>query len=555
MMSSSSVVSSSSKSSNKRRTIFPTVKLNKNRSNSCSDNDGNGNSNSNGTTSSTKQSPARSTASTSAISASTSTPSQVSPLRPSFVNTTSNRTRSRTHSSTSTNQHQRLVSPTLPPPLSPQQSSCASSISSDGDHNDNSNSSNNNNNSSSHLIPQDKEQEGLSVINLQHKDTPSGLRSPPLLPTATSNGTTTNNTKNTAPSNSTKSKNHSSSNNHHKKKMTNKNGSVNKHQPRGQRTTTTATQPSKGNTLEKRLFHALHTSQVNSPDIKEFKECWAFSNAVKTYFRKDDIELVLDVAGGHGALGALLLTLLPSTSSSVVIDPAHIKGGVELAWGDIYKQIPKQENSSTTNNNNNTKKKELRYRHECLRTGLHQELDDAINRLSISPKKILVVACHACQHLSDETLEIACSFGVHIAVMPCCHKDLSGGSFKAFGKQIQMNIGVLMDVLTAGKVMSWNNGKESRTKYQVKMKMIDEKITPQNRIILCKARNWDNDDSEKEKIKQAHKKLSQAYHRAHGNAKKSVQKLKKSVCVKSLGVGLMTGILVSFACGRKRIGR
>ena len=295
------------------------------------------------------------------------------------------------------------------------------------------------------------------------------------------------------------------------------------------------------NTLERRLFHALHSSQVKNPSIKEFKECWAFSKAVQTCFSKDNIEIVLDVAGGHGALGALLLLSLPTTIKSIIIDPAKVNGGVELAWGKFY---------STT-----VKRKELTYRHECLRSGLRKELDHALNVLGVSPKRILVVACHACQHLSDETLEIACEHGVHVTVMPCCQKDLTGGSFKAFGKQLSMNIGVVMDILAAGKVMSWNNGKKSRVKYQVKMKLIDDKITPQNRIILCKAKDLDDDDLEQEKIKIAHERLTRAYHKAHGNTKNSFiqvyEKLKTATCIKSLSVGLVTGVVLSYVL-RKR---
>lgn len=312
------------------------------------------------------------------------------------------------------------------------------------------------------------------------------------------------------------------------------------HSPSPQTKSTPKSNNSVNSTLEKRLFHSLHTSQVKNPSIKEFKECWAFAKAVQTCFGKDNIEVVLDVAGGHGALGALLLLSLPTTSKSIIIDPAEVNGGVELAWGKFYKGTEK--------------KKELTYRHECLRSGLRKELDHALDVLGISPKRILVVACHACQHLSDETLEIACSYGVHVTVMPCCQKDLSGGSFKAFGKQLSMNIGVLMDILAAGKVMSWNNGKKSRVKYQVKMKLIDDKITPQNRIILCKAKNLD-DDLEQKKIKVAHEKLTRAYHKAHGNTKKGVvqvyKKVKASTCIKSLSVGMVTGVLLCYAF-RKR---
>ena len=337
--------------------------------------------------------------------------------------------------------------------------------------------------------------------------------------------------------------------------------------------TTTTNHHENNYTLEKRLFHALHQSQVKNPSIKEFKECWSFANAVRSFYyegkennNNNNIKLVLDVAGGHGALGALLLILLPSVLNSVIIDPAHVNSssaGVELAWGEEYSK--KQYILNNNNNNNNNKRNDnndnqnvLRYRHECLRTGLRKEIDHAMTVDNLKSNEILVVACHACQHLSDETLEIACSYGVHVTVMPCCQKDMTGGSFKALSSRLNMNIGVLMDLLTAGKVMSWKNGIENGMKYQVKMKLIDEKITPQNRLILCKANQLDDFDLEQNKINDAHKRLEKAYIRAHKNVKKDSNhvdihnKLRYSVCIKSLGVGLVTGVMLTLIFIRPR---
>ena len=53
-------------------------------------------------------------------------------------------------------------------------------------------------------------------------------------------------------------------------------------------------------TLEKRLFHELHNNRVRSPNVKEFKESYAFVNAVRKMFHNETFDLVVDVAGGHG---------------------------------------------------------------------------------------------------------------------------------------------------------------------------------------------------------------------------------------------------------------
>lgn len=206
----------------------------------------------------------------------------------------------------------------------------------------------------------------------------------------------------------------------------------------------------------------------------------------------------------------------------MVINPADVVGGgVQDCWGEFYKG------------------KSLEYRYECLRTGLRAELDRALTPLlqnesggGMDPKRILVVACHACQHLTDETLEIACSYGVNVTVMPCCQNDpTDGSSFKEFSKQVGIDIHILMDILTAGKVMSWNNGQDVDVQYQVRMKTIDEEITPQKRLILCKAGERAEIGNDASRVEDAHKRLETAYTRVHGNNRH--QQRRKIVCTDS----------------------
>jgi 8-oxo-dGTP pyrophosphatase MutT (NUDIX family) len=254
-------------------------------------------------------------------------------------------------------------------------------------------------------------------------------------------------------------------------------------------------------TLEQKLFHALHDNQIHSPSFKEFNEGYAFCNATKSMFRKqnESIEVVVDVAGGHGALAALYLVTMPSTQHAIVIDPAQVGGGgVDRAWKRFFPT------------------KTLRYRYECLRTGLPDELTRI---LRVTPRhRVLVVACHACQHLSEEILDIACRFGVHVAVMPCCQKDHSGGSWKDTSKNLSIPIAKVMDLLLAGKIMGGFH-----TSHDVRMKTIDSKVTPQNRIIICRALSTKNDpehnghSSQASMLARAHEKLGRAYRKAHGH--------------------------------------
>lgn len=300
-------------------------------------------------------------------------------------------------------------------------------------------------------------------------------------------------------------------------------------------------------TLEKRLFHALHDNQIHSPSIKEFKEAFAFINAVKSCFRKQSFDVVIDVAGGHGALAALLL-ITTNAKRGVVIDPAQVgSDGVKRAWKKNF--LPH---------------KQLEYRHEDLRTGLPAELHQIL--LASAPERVLVVACHACQHLSEEILEIVCTKfrGVHAAVMPCCQKDRTG-SWKSTSKNLDIPIAKVMDLLLAGKVMSWpsetfsQNGKKKQIyDYDVRMKLIDSTITPQNRVILCRAVPLQTGTSNngistvsasKKRLDKAHQKLAATYAKAHVQCTKRIGSDASWFLSKfggsCLAIGLASGFLLA----------
>lgn len=299
-------------------------------------------------------------------------------------------------------------------------------------------------------------------------------------------------------------------------------------------------------TLEKRLFHELHRSGVNSPRLKEYNEAYAFVNALRLSANKIiDVELVLDVAGGHGALGALFLITTPTVRRAVVIDPAMVgNGAVERAWRPYW------------TNTKDPVAKELRYRHECLRTGLPSELDQAIAIENVDPANILVVACHACQHLSDEILETSLRYGVQVAVMPCCQRDPTQGcNWKAASKNLGLPIPVTMDLLLAGKAVSWGVGSEAGVTYDVRLRTINSSITPQNRIIFCRPSGPEQGERGLFTKRRAHAKLEQAYKKAHKNATctptsrnrlpivPSAPSTSWLPCWASLGIGFASGVV------------
>ena len=103
-----------------------------------------------------------------------------------------------------------------------------------------------------------------------------------------------------------------------------------------------------------------------------------------------------------------------------------------------------------------------------------------------------------------------------------------------------------MDILLAGKAMSWRN---TTHEYDVRIKLIDQTITPQNRIILCRRLEDTNESSD-----EAHEKLERAYRKAHQNSQqdRKFDWISKNLCPKSMLIGMAVGLTISWAMGRLR---
>ncbi|GMH95491.1 hypothetical protein TL16_g13172 [Triparma laevis f. inornata] len=172
------------------------------------------------------------------------------------------------------------------------------------------------------------------------------------------------------------------------------------------------------NNLEKKLFHELHRGGGRL-SLKEFNEALHFALATQKRFKKNKIETILDVCGGHGALLHWLMIRFPKCKSGVVIDPARCDSGrkkVEDVFGPLL----------------NSKSQTVKYVNEKLEDALLREIDAAP-----SPSTTLVVACHACQYLTTRIIDACEARNVaYISVMPCCQKDETGG-FRALGEKVR----------------------------------------------------------------------------------------------------------------------
>jgi len=105
----------------------------------------------------------------------------------------------------------------------------------------------------------------------------------------------------------------------------------------------------------------------------------------------------------------------------------------------------------------------------------------------VDRQRVLVVRCHACQHLSEELLQKLCRHAVQAAVMPCCQKDRSPvATWKDTAQSLRFSVEMMMDLQLAGRAMSWNVDISYGAVYDGHMKVIKKMITPQNRFILCR---------------------------------------------------------------------
>ena len=197
-----------------------------------------------------------------------------------------------------------------------------------------------------------------------------------------------------------------------------------------------------GATLFDRLARAV--CRAGCLPRKELYEAWEVARRIRRRLRGGRI---VDVAGGHGLLGHVLLLLDDSSPVAVVADPA----------------IP-----------------------PSART-LHAALVDAWPRLggrvvfeSASLDAIaltnsdLVVSIHACGDLTDRVIARAADARARIAVLPCCHDKATCEVGPLAG---WLDTDVAIDVMRAV-------GLEARG-YQVQTFVIPAAITPKNRLLVA----------------------------------------------------------------------
>ena len=155
---------------------------------------------------------------------------------------------------------------------------------------------------------------------------------------------------------------------------------------------------------------------------------------------------VVDLGGGHGLLGTIMLMLDDSSPCAVVVDRVFppSRGKLHAAFVDAWPRIGG--------------------RIAFVESGLDEvELHDTD----------VVVSSHACGDLTDRVLERAAAVRARVAVLPCCHdfvvsdgRELSGWVDRALA----------IDIVRAIRL-------EERG-YRIWTQRIPEDITPKNRLLI-----------------------------------------------------------------------
>jgi hypothetical protein len=198
----------------------------------------------------------------------------------------------------------------------------------------------------------------------------------------------------------------------------------------------------RGDTLFDRIARSV--CEAGCLPRKELFEAWEMARRVRRRFRGGR---VIDVGGGHGLLGLLLLILDDSSPTATVVDRsvpasrARIHDALVRTWPRL--------------------------------AGRTNFVMDDLGRVPIDSGDV-VVSCHACGTLTDVILERASAAGARVAVMPCCHDHTVSDDGGLAG---WLDRSLAIDVVRAGRLVQRG--------YEIWTHIIPESITPKNRLLLA----------------------------------------------------------------------
>jgi hypothetical protein len=196
-----------------------------------------------------------------------------------------------------------------------------------------------------------------------------------------------------------------------------------------------------GDTLLDRLGRVL--CGVGTLPRKELYEAWEVARRMR---RRSRGGRVVDVAGGHGLLGHVMLLLDDSSPEALVVDPmvppsaAALHEAMVAAWPRLRDRV----------------------------TYVKTELS-GFPLVSTDT----VVSSHACGSLTDQILNSAAMARAAVAVLPCCHdrERCDAGPLAGW-----LDDPLAIDVLRAIRLEAKG--------YQVRTQKIPVDVTPKNRLLI-----------------------------------------------------------------------
>jgi hypothetical protein len=176
---------------------------------------------------------------------------------------------------------------------------------------------------------------------------------------------------------------------------------------------------------------------------KELYESWEFARRTRRHLRGGR---VVDLACGHGLLGALMLLLDDKSPEALCVD-ARIPPSAQRVLDVLVARWPRLEGR------------------------VHLEERD-LEEVELREGD-LVVSAHACGPLTDTILARAIAANADVAVLPCCH-PLAMPEAKAWPGWVDGALAI--DVRRALRL--------EQAGYKVMTRTIPAEITPKNRLLL-----------------------------------------------------------------------
>jgi hypothetical protein len=176
---------------------------------------------------------------------------------------------------------------------------------------------------------------------------------------------------------------------------------------------------------------------------KELFEAWEVARRVRRLFRGGRI---VDLGGGHGLLAEILQLLDDSSPGALVVDKSIPPSALKI-HESLVAEWPR------------------------LAGRITFEVAE-MNQVSVE-RDDLVVASHACGHLTDRVLLRASDARARVAVLPCCHHDNGDTA----GLDGWVDRALAIDIVRTMRLRECG--------YRTWTQTIPAAITPMNRLLLA----------------------------------------------------------------------